>query len=120
MAVVEEIERRGGTGRAPRDKAIVLWTLRYADEVRPAESAPARADAKMTRLVTKLIQARTADWTPDLVSDPVQENLEKIIAGKKSKAKKPARRAKATPEPTGDKVVSIMDALKRSLAVWKR
>jgi len=104
----------------PRDKGMILWTLRYADEVRPAEPAPAKADPKTTRLVAKLIEARKADWSPDLVSDPVQENLEKIIAAKTSKAKKPARKAKATPEPTGDNVISIMDALKRSLAAGKR
>jgi len=49
----------------------------------------------------------------------VQENLEKIIAGKKSKAK-PARTGKEAPEPTGDNVISIMDALNRSLAAGKR
>ena len=48
----------------PRGKGIVLWTLRYGDEIRPAEPAPGKADAKMTRLVGKLIEARTAKWPP--------------------------------------------------------
>jgi DNA end-binding protein Ku len=105
----------------PRDKGIVLWTLRYGDEIRPAEAAPDKADAKMTRLVTKLIEARTAAWSPDLVSDPVQANLKKIIASKASKTKKKAAPKKSeTPTPTGDNVVSIMDALKRSLAAGKK
>ena len=43
----------------PRDKGIVLWTLHYRDELRPAEPAPGKADTKLTRLVTQLIEART-------------------------------------------------------------
>jgi DNA end-binding protein Ku len=104
----------------PRDKGIVLWTLRYADEIRPAEPAPGKADAKTTRLLGKLIEDRTQAWSPDLVSDPVQENLEKIIAGKKSKAKKTAPKRTEAPKPTDDNVVSIMDALKRSVAAGKK
>ena len=104
----------------PRDKGIVLWTLRYRDELRPAERAPGKADAKMTRLGTKLIEARTEAWTPDLVSDPVQDNFEKLIAGKKSKARKAESKQSEAPKPTGDNVVSIMDALKRSVAAGKK
>jgi DNA end-binding protein Ku len=104
----------------PRDKGIVLWTLRYCDEIRPAEPAPGKADAKMTRLVSRLIKARTREWSADLVSDPVQANLEKIIAGKKAKAKKAKPKPSEAPKPTGDNVVSIMDALKRSLAAGKK
>ena len=104
----------------PRDKGIVLWTLRYRDELRPAEPAPGKADARMTRLVTKLIKERTESWNAELVSDPVEENLEKIIASKKSKAKPAEPKRSEPPTPTGDNVVSIMDALKRSLATGKK
>lgn len=58
----------------PRDKGIVLWTLRYRDELRPAEPAPGKAEPKPS----------------------------------------PA------PKATGDNVVSIMDALKRSVAAGKK
>lgn len=99
----------------PRDAGIVLWTLRYGDEVRPAEQAPGKADAKLTRLVGKLIDARTEPWSDDLVSDPVQENLAKLIAGKAGK-RKAASKSDDAPPPSSDNVVSIMNALKRSLA----
>jgi DNA end-binding protein Ku len=102
----------------PRDKGIVLWTLRYRDEIRPAEPVPGKVDAKVARLVSRLIKARTGEWSADLVSDPVQANLEKIIAGKKTKRVKP--KLSEAPKPTGDNVVSIMDALKRSLAAGKK
>jgi len=99
----------------PRDKGMILWTLRYGDELRPAEAEPAKGDAKMTRLVTKLIDARTEAWNPSFVADPVQENLKKIIAGKTAKAAKAKPAEPRGREPTEDNVVSIMDALKRSL-----
>ncbi len=99
----------------PRDNGIVLWTLRYGDEIRPAEPAPGKADAKLTRLVGKLIEARTEPWSDELVSDPVQENLAKLIAGKAGKHRV-ASKSDDAPPPSSDNVVSIMDALKRSLA----
>jgi DNA end-binding protein Ku len=104
----------------PRDNGIVLWTLRYADEIRPAEPAPGKADAKLTRLVGKLIEARTEAWSDELVSDPVQENLAKLIAGRTGKRKAAATKDEDAPPPSGNNVVSIMDALKRSFAADKK
>jgi DNA end-binding protein Ku len=111
--------REHAVALVPRDKGILLWTLRYADELRPAEDAPGKADPKMTRLVGRLIKERTKPWSADLVSDPVEANLEKIIAGKKAKAKPPSENSPPA-APTGGNVVSIMDALKRSLAAGKK
>ena len=112
--------REHAVALVPRGRGIVLWTLRYGDEVRPAEDYfphEARAEAKLTRLVTQLIEARTEDWSERFVEDTVQERMKKIIAGKKP-AK--ARAVEEAPEPAGDNVVSIMDALKRSVAAEKR
>lgn len=117
----------GGRERAvmllPRAGGIVLWTLRYGDEVRDAaefrdKAAGERPEAGLLDMVCRLIEARTGDWSPDLVRDPVQENLAAIIEGKKKRPKKAAAR-KAEPAPAGGNVVSIMDALKRSLSAEK-
>ena len=101
-----------------RDRGIVLWTLRYGDEVRDEADAfagleQATPDAQMKTLIGKLIAARSADWSPALVNDPVQDKLQAIIDAK-SKRKKTVKAA-PKPEPTGDNVVSIMDALRNSL-----
>jgi DNA end-binding protein Ku len=104
----------------PRDKGILLWTLRYADELRPPESEPAKGDPKLMRLATRVIDDRTEAWSASLLDDPVQKNLEKIIAGKKSKAKRSEASAPEDRKPTDGNVVSIMDALKRSLARGKK
>ncbi|TPP09812.1 Ku protein [Rhizobium glycinendophyticum] len=108
----------------PRDNGMVVWTLRYGDEVRDAdpffaksgEEAPA---ARAKTMMKKLVEARLRDWTPKLVQDPVEERLHEIIAmrSKKSKRSKP----KETPEPERkNNVIDIMEALRRSLASEKK
>jgi DNA end-binding protein Ku len=47
--------REHAVALTPRDRGIVLWTLRYGDEVRPPDDyfpKAAKAEAKLTRLVT--------------------------------------------------------------------
>lgn len=101
----------------PEGKGIIVWTLRYGDEVRPAEppgKAPA-IDKDERALFEKLIAARMIDWDPALVRDPVQERLGEIIAAKRKGRRKPAK-PKPAEAPAGGNVISIMDALKKSLA----
>ena len=98
-------------------KGIVLWTLRYGDEVRdPAayfgDIKAGKVDPKLKALVAKLIEERTKPWDPKMVTDPVQEQLLQIIAAKK-KGKRVAKPKKSA-EPASN-VVSIMDALRRSI-----
>jgi len=104
----------------PRDEGIVLWSLRYGDEVRPEDSyfenIDEEADADLVPLVQKLIQQKTAHWSPEMASDPIQTSLLKLIEEKK-KALKPKKTAKgkaseAAPE---SNVVNIMDALRKSV-----
>lgn len=107
----------------PRDKGIILWTLRYGDELRAPDAYfehvdGGKPDAKALKLMESLIADRSTEWAPGLAKDPVQEQLVKIIARKKKKgARKPAgKSAHDKPQPTADNVVSIMDALRKSVA----
>lgn len=107
----------------PRDKGIVLWTLRYGDELRKDDdyfgkigSEP--AEPELIGLITRLIDERTRSWTPEMASDPVQDRLLEIIAAKKKGRKKTAR-PEAPAKPAGN-VVNILDALKKSLAAESR
>lgn len=100
-----------------RDNGIVLWTLRYGDEVRPEKDyfagiKDAKPDADLRPLMEKLITTRTKDWSPDLAKDPVQDELLAIINAKQ-KGRKTTKAAK--PQVSEGNVVNIMDALKRSL-----
>jgi DNA end-binding protein Ku len=109
----------------PRDNGIVLWTLRFGDEVRDASEyfsaiRGAKPDAELMRLVGDLIKSRKKAWSPDMVADPVQAQLLDIIEAKKKgvKKRKPAKAA-VEPEPPSN-VINIMDALKRSVAGAKK
>ncbi|MDP3411526.1 Ku protein [Bosea sp. (in: a-proteobacteria)] len=100
-----------------RDNGIVLWTLRYGDEVRPekdyfAAIKPSEPDEDLRPLMDKLITTRTKDWSPDLAQDPVQDELLSIIKAKQ-KGRKPSK--PAARQPSDGNVVNIMDALKKSL-----
>ena len=84
----------------PRDEGIVLWTLRFGDEVRDASEYFAsirdvKPDAELMRLIGDLIKSRKKAWSPEMVADPVQERLIDIIeAKKKGTGKRPRRCAK--------------------------
>lgn len=110
----------------PRGKGIVVWTLRYGDEVREAEQSAgldaSKPDPKALKLVTKLIDDRTQDWSPSLVEDPVQKRLKSIIAAKKRKQQPVARKGAKDDKPrdTPNNVVSIMDALRKSVEGEKK
>jgi DNA end-binding protein Ku len=103
----------------PRDKGIVLWTLRYGDEVRDeknyyGERSATKPDPELLTLVKRLIEERAVPWDPKMLGDPVQERLREIIA---SKAKGRRQPVKAKPEPQApSNVVNIMDALRRSIS----
>jgi DNA end-binding protein Ku len=107
----------------PRDKGIVLWTLRYGDEVRDPEvyfadiKAP-KTEAKLANLVKSLIDKRMKEWDPSMVKDPIQENLLEIIKSKKSKKMPPAKQD-PKPEPKTN-VIDLTAALKKSLEKQKR
>lgn len=104
----------------PRGEGIVLWTLRFGDEVRPEENyfeeIDEQADPDLIPLVQQLIKQKTARWSPDMVSDPIQESLLRLIDEKK-KALKPKKAAKGKAAEVAPKsnVVSIMDALRKSV-----
>lgn len=104
----------------PRDDGIVLWSLRFGDEVRPEEDyfgdIDAESDSELIPLVQKLIKQKTARWSPDMVSDPIQDALLALIEQKKKhlKPKKTAKSKKAEAA-AGSNVVNIMDALRKSV-----
>ncbi|WMT92851.1 Ku protein (plasmid) [Pelagibacterium sp. H642] len=104
----------------PWDKGILLWTLRYGDEVRDEDEYfkavdDEKPDAKLLKMVEQIIEDRTVPWEESMVKDPVQDRLLEIIKSrqpKKGKGKaKPAEKQEAQP----DNVIDLMSALKKSL-----
>jgi DNA end-binding protein Ku len=110
----------------PRGRGIVLWTLRYGDEVRDQQTyfdavKDEKPDADMSALVAKLIKKQTRHWDVSMVADPVQDTLLELIEQRKKKLKKP-RKAKpaAEEESKPSNVINIMDALRKSVDAENR
>lgn len=106
----------------PRGEGIVVWALRFGDEVRPESEyfsgIETKSDAKGVSAIEAVIKKRLRDWSAEMVSDPIQESLLKLIADKK-KATRPSKTkvSKSNAETTKrSNVVNIMDALKKSVA----
>ena len=106
----------------PHGKGIIVWTLRYGDEVRDAKNyfdseAKKKSPALHLSLLKQFINQHSRPWDASILKDPVQTNLLEIIAAKKKKApkaKKPSPADAALEKPSN--VISILDALKKSLA----
>jgi len=106
----------------PWDKGILLWTLRYGDEVRDEDEyfdkvEEERIDPKMLSMVEKIIEDRSAPWSDEMVKDPVQAKLKQIIKAKESpKGKAAPKKSEADSEAKApSNVIDLMAALKRSL-----
>jgi DNA end-binding protein Ku len=104
----------------PRDRGIILWTLRYGDEVRDPDDYFSKIkdvapEKNLVSLVRKLVDDRSKPWKPSMVHDPVQEELLDIIANKKHKPRARSK-AKGEPKETPSNVISIVDALRKSIA----
>ena len=106
----------------PRGKGLILWTLRYGDEVRDADDYFAGIDAgkpdtKSLKLMRAAMAGQTVDWSDKLVQDQLQERLRRLIARRRKSAKPAAESTRG--KPSGN-VISIMDALRKSLASESR
>lgn len=104
----------------PRGKGIIAWTLRFGDEVRkPAiyfgDIGKAPDDPSLSKLADNLVAQKSTHWSAEFMKDPIQEHLLKLIDSKKSRS---AKRGAAPSRP--QKVVSIFDALKKSLQEEER
>jgi DNA end-binding protein Ku len=100
--------------RARRGR-LVLTTVRFHDEVRPAKdvATPSRKPAKkQLDEAVKLIEALSAPWEPERYEDEYEKRLKKIIRdkqkGKTVKAPEPEQRDESPIE-------DLMAALERSL-----
>jgi len=104
-------------GIEPRDKGLVCWSLRSANEVRDSadffDDIPAgKGDKEMVAIADKIIEQKEGPFDPSRFNDRYEDALKALIAEKR---KGKGRKVKAT-EPEETNVVDLMDALKKSLA----
>ncbi|MBY0319009.1 MAG: Ku protein [Reyranella sp.] len=99
----------------PRDGGILLTTLRTHDEIRSADEVFDRhlpkPDARMLEIAEKIIAQQEAEFDPSEFKDRYEDALRDLI---KRKAKGEEVVRSEEPE-EGEKVVDLMDALRRSL-----
>lgn len=99
----------------PRDKGILLTTLRTHDEIRATSevfdrSLP-RPNAQMLQIAEKIIEQQDAKFDPTRFKDRYEDALRELIA----KKKKGQPVVSEAPEEDDEKVVDLMEALKKSL-----
>ena len=99
----------------PRDNGILLTTLRSHDEIRSSNEVFDRhlpkPDARMLEIAEKIIAQQEAEFDPTEFKDRYEDALRDLI---KRKAKGEDLVSSAEPEEE-DKVVDLMDALRKSL-----
>jgi DNA end-binding protein Ku len=105
----------------PLDGALAMSTMRFADEVVPRadiEGMPRRSkpDTKALSMATSLIDALASDWDPKQYHDTYTEELRARIKAK-DEGKEIVEPEEA--EPTGGKVLDLMEALQASVDATK-
>ncbi len=103
-----------------RDGLLSLVTMRFHDEVRPADDLPlpdkkAKPAKKELDQAVKLIESMSADWDPSRYSDCHNERLLKLIEQKRKGKTIKAPEAPEVPEAVPD----LMAALRESLEAAK-
>ena len=99
----------------PRDGGILLTTLRSRDEIRSTsgifDTRLPKPDARMLDIAEKIIDQQAAEFDPSEFKDRYEDALRDLIERKK----KGEPVVSAEPEEKGEKVVDLMDALRKSL-----
>ncbi len=99
----------------PRDAGILLTTLRTHDEIRATSEVFDRSlpkpNAQMLQIAEKIIEQQDARFDPTRFTDRYEDALRELIA----KKKKGQPVVSEAPEQDDEKVVDLMEALKRSL-----
>ena len=104
----------------PCGRGIVMETLRYADEVKKAQSffreiPESKPDPELLDLASALIDKKTAPFKPEEFRDRYIEALERLIEKKKKAKGKTILEDVSEPAPRGGNVIDLMAALKKSV-----
>jgi DNA end-binding protein Ku len=100
----------------PKQKGLMLYILRYEEELREAKGTvgdiPAtKASSQEISLAKKLIEGSTSPFKLSAYRDDYESAVKKLVDAKRKGKPLP----EAGPERKPEKVVNIMDALRRSL-----
>jgi DNA end-binding protein Ku len=112
--VLHQRERR--VALEPDGKGMIVWSLRYHDEIRDAgeyfDSIPdGRPAAPMVEIATRIIEQLEGPFDPSEFVDRYEDALRELIRARQKGTKSIVRDA----APEESNVVDLMDALRRSL-----
>lgn len=110
----------------PCGDGLLLETLHYADEIRKAEPlfseiSGKKAETDLLEVATALIERKTAPFDASDFKDNYATALRELIGRKRGSRK--TRRVETedrAPRPSGDNVVDLMSALKKSLETARK
>jgi DNA end-binding protein Ku len=98
----------------PDNDELMLHTMYFKNELHEANKTKSVSNAKFSAkemdLARQLIDTLASPFKPELYKDEYRENIERLIDQKRK-----GREVKEVPQPKPEKVVDILDALKRSL-----
>jgi DNA end-binding protein Ku len=110
----------------PAGPALMLGTLRWANEIRPADqlNLPAAGSGKLKdaelQMAGELIRKMAGSWKPEQFADRFSDAIRKLVARKaaagEAKAVEPLEEAPAEPS----NVIDLSELLRNSLATRKR
>lgn len=106
-----------------RGDVLMLQTLLWDDEVRearfPSLDAAVRIGAKELQMSRSLVESFASDFTPEQFSDEYQDELRKLVEAKLAQGDAMSTEETfgetADEEDSGGEVLSLMDALQRSI-----
>ncbi len=104
----------------PLGDALVLNTLRWADEVRSAEDVGLEGlDAKVTKkevdMAQRLVDEMTEQWDPEQYHDTFKDNVMALVERKLKDGKLEAVAEEPETEDSGADVIDLTELLRRSL-----
>ncbi|WP_288463756.1 Ku protein [uncultured Pseudomonas sp.] len=104
----------------PLDDALVLNTLRWADEVRSAEDVGLEGlDAKVSKkevdMAQRLVDDMTEQWDPEQYHDTFKDNVMALVERKLKDGKLEAVAEEPEAEDSGADVIDLTELLRRSL-----
>jgi len=104
-----------------RDGLLSLVTMRFHDEVRPADKLPMpgkkdQPSKKELDQAVKLIESMSADWDPSRYRDCHNERLEKLVEQKRKGKTIKAPEAPEVPEAVPDLMAALRESLEEAKA----
>jgi len=109
----------------PRENHLILNTLRYQNEIRPAEDIDvpkdlhaAKVQPNELKMAERLIDDMTMKWRPEEYHDTYRDDLMKMIEEKAAGHVKEAPKSKRAPREA--QVIDFASLLEKSLAARKR